>query len=192
MLDLSPYIEYTYITWHMLFSFTFLFWLCYGTGEYIGVMELIYQNSLGMCQWNIHECTKLHQILKWRHNERDGVSNPQPHDCLLSRIFGQRSKKTSKLRVTGLCEGNSPMTGEFPTQRTSDAENAYIWWRHHETANKARTVYIIYLEYLIIGETKGPVLKCKYDFHGLCKRDTTQDRKQWNYVRTALPMPSFY
>ena len=23
------------------------------------------------------------------------------------------SKKTSKLRVTGLCEGNSPMTGEF-------------------------------------------------------------------------------
>ena len=25
-----------------------------------------------------------------------------------------RSKKTSKLRVTGLCVGNSPMTGEFP------------------------------------------------------------------------------
>ena len=26
-------------------------------------------------------------------------------------------KKTSKLRVTGLCEGNSPVTGEFPAQR---------------------------------------------------------------------------
>ena len=43
----------------------------------------------------------------------------------------RRSKKTSKLRVTGLCEGNSPMTGEFPTQTTSNAENVSIRWRHH-------------------------------------------------------------
>ena len=28
--------------------------------------------------------------------------------CLLNRIFKCRSKKTSKLRVTGLCAGNSP------------------------------------------------------------------------------------
>ena len=42
----------------------------------------------------------------------------------------RRSKKTSKLRVTGLCEGNSPMTGEFPAQRTSNAGNVSIWWRH--------------------------------------------------------------
>ena len=48
--------------------------------------------------------------LKWRHNGRDGVSNHQPHDCLLSRLFRHRSKKTSKLRVTGLCAGNSPVT----------------------------------------------------------------------------------
>ena len=42
------------------------------------------------------------------------------------------SKKTSILRATGLCEGNSPVTGEFPTQRASNAENISIWWRHHE------------------------------------------------------------
>ena len=41
--------------------------------------------------------------LQWHHNERDGVSNHQPHDCLLNRLLGRRSKKTSKLRVTGLC-----------------------------------------------------------------------------------------
>ena len=35
-----------------------------------------------------------------------------------------RSKKTSKLRVTGLCEGNSPVTGEFPAQRSSNAEKS--------------------------------------------------------------------
>ena len=29
---------------------------------------------------------------------------------------------TLKLRVTGLCEGNSPVTGEFRSQRASDAK----------------------------------------------------------------------
>ena len=43
----------------------------------------------------------------------------------------RRSKKTSKPRVTGLSAGNSPETGEFPTQRASNAENVSIWWRHH-------------------------------------------------------------
>ena len=39
--------------------------------------------------------------------------------------------KTSKLRVTGLCAGSSPGTGEFPAQMASNAENVSIWWRHH-------------------------------------------------------------
>ena len=69
--------------------------------------------------------------LQWRHNERDGVSNHQPHDCLLNRLLRRRPKKTPKFRVTGLCEGNSPVTGEFPAQRASNAENVSIWWRHH-------------------------------------------------------------
>ena len=46
----------------------------------------------------------------------------------------RRSKKTSKLRGTGLCAGNSPVTGEFPAQRASNAENVSIWWRHHGIA----------------------------------------------------------
>ena len=69
--------------------------------------------------------------LQWRHNGRDGVSNHQPQRYLLNRLFGRRSKKTSKLRVTGLCAGNSPGTGEFPSQMASNAENVSIWWRHH-------------------------------------------------------------
>ena len=51
---------------------------------------------------------------------------------VLNRLFGHRSKKTSKLRVTGLCVGNSPETGEFPAQMASNAENVSIWWRHHD------------------------------------------------------------
>ena len=52
--------------------------------------------------------------LRWHRNGRDRVSNHQPHDCLLNRLFRGRTKETSKLRVTGLCVGNSPGTGEFP------------------------------------------------------------------------------
>ena len=47
------------------------------------------------------------KALRWRHNDHDGVSNHQPHGCLLNRLFRRRSKKT-KLCVTGLCVGNSP------------------------------------------------------------------------------------
>ena len=75
-------------------------------------------------------CSFWHSLL-WCRNERDGVSNHQPHNCLLNWLFRHRSKKTSKLCVTGLCEGNSPMTGEFPAQRANNAENVSIWWHHH-------------------------------------------------------------
>ena len=51
--------------------------------------------------------------LQWHHSGRDSVSNHQPHDCLLNRWFRRRWKRTSKLRVTGLCAGNSPGSGEF-------------------------------------------------------------------------------
>ena len=50
--------------------------------------------------------------------------------CLHNCLFGRRSKKTSKLRVSGLCAGNSPVTGEFPAQKASNAEYVSMWWRH--------------------------------------------------------------
>ena len=77
-------------------------------------------------------CCKCVETLRWRHNGHNGVSNHQPHHCLLNRLFACRSKKTSKPRVTGLCAGNSPGAGEFPAQMASNAENASIWWRHHD------------------------------------------------------------
>ena len=51
------------------------------------------------------------------------------YSTVYSRLW---SKKTLKLRVTGLCQGNSPVTSEFPAQMASKAENVSIWWRHHE------------------------------------------------------------
>ena len=68
--------------------------------------------------------------LHWRQNGHDSDSNHQPHG-----LFRRRSRKTSKLRVTGLCVGNSPGTGEFPAQMASNAENVSIWLRHHQILN---------------------------------------------------------
>ena len=91
-------------------------------------------HSKCMLIWLINACNikKTTVVpLHWRHNEPDSVSNHQPHDCLLNWLFRRRSKKTSKLHITGLCVGNSLGTGEFPTQMASKAENVSIWWRHH-------------------------------------------------------------
>ena len=62
----------------------------------------------------------------------DGVSNHHSHHSLHKRSFRYRSKEASKLHVTGLCAGNSPVTGKFPAQMASNAENVSIWWRYHE------------------------------------------------------------
>ena len=53
-------------------------------------------------------CDKGVFSLQWHHNDHGGVWNQQPRGCLLNCLFRCRWKKTPKLRVTGLCEGNSP------------------------------------------------------------------------------------
>ena len=103
-------------------------------GSYKCSQTVIYDNILKWQQWELSAPREgsAHSKLQWRHNGRHGVSNHRPHGCLLNRLFRRRSKKPSKLRVTGLCAGNSPGTGEFPAQMASNAENVSIWWRHHE------------------------------------------------------------
>ena len=93
--------------------------------------------TVGICWWL---CAR--SSLQWRHTGCDSVSNHQPYDCLLNRLFRHRSRKTSKLCVTGLCAWNSPVTGEFPVQKASNAENVSIWWHHH-----VRTILLTHLSY---------------------------------------------
>ena len=83
---------------------------------------------------------------QWRHNETDAVSNHQPHDCLLNRLFRRRSKKTSKLRVTDLFARNSQMA--------SNAENFSIWWRHHALCHFVLSDEI---------PMRGPIVGCLVD-----------------------------
>ena len=102
----------------------------------LGTPCIIATQSTCTCTLNV-----IHYIwynpLQWRHYQRDGVSNHQPHDYLFNRLFRHISTKTSELDVTGLCVGKSPVTGEFPAQRASYAEMFdSIWWRHHESFNQ--------------------------------------------------------
>ena len=93
----------------------------------------IFYISFILCPWLwTCLCLILKISLLWCHNGRSSVSNHQPHDCLLNRLFRRRSKRTPKLRVTGLCAGNSPGTSELPAQMASNTENVFIWWRHHD------------------------------------------------------------
>ena len=119
-------------------------------------LSIFFINQLYFCAWNLCHLGQVHVVrcmlhhvsyqsrvlryislgelflpLRWRHHERDGFSNHQPHDCLPTRLFRRRSKITSKLRVTALCVGNSLVTGEFPAQKASIAENVPIWRLHH-------------------------------------------------------------
>ena len=105
--------------------------------------------------------------LRWRHNGRDIVSNHQPCDCLLNRLFRRRSKKTSKLRVTGFCVGNSRGTGQFPAQMASYAGNVSIWWRHHilTTATPVRATYWMSFVSLILEALFTNMDKLKFQ-HG--------------------------
>ena len=91
---------------------------------------------------------------QWRHNGRNGVPNHQPHDCLPKRFLRHRLKKTSKLRVTGLCAGNSPVTGKFLAQMASNAEmfpfndvimHGQVTIRRDDHRNVMRKMYIWWL-----------------------------------------------
>ena len=64
-------------------------------GKPLEFKQMLVFKSFAACFW----------ALQWRHNEHDDVWNHQPYGCLLNRLFRRRWKKTSKLRVTGLCGG---------------------------------------------------------------------------------------
>ena len=116
-LGLSPSQDNTIISTHIDYSQMIL---QYNMPWKFKVWSVIYLSYCNTLIWS-----------QWRHNERGSDSNHQPRDCLLNCLFRRRSKKTSKLRVAGLCQGDSLVTSEFPSQRASNAENGSIWWHHH-------------------------------------------------------------
>ena len=116
------------------------------------------------CVW-VSRPTKLRKFVIFKcedcNNIMSAMASHQPHDCLLNRLFGHRSKKTSKLRVIGLCAGNSPVTGEFSAQRANNAENVSVCWRHHVLARWI-AIYIV-----LVPQQLGCVHKYRNDMGSL-------------------------
>ena len=124
---------------------------------------IVYTNNCGLSnnpQMLMQAAQQLvSESLQWRHNDHDSVSNHQPHGCLLNRLFRRRSKKTSKLRVTGLCVGNSPGPMNSPhkvpvTRKMFPFDDVIMihasfctcqWseWTVTETNNKANIVMLV-------------------------------------------------
>ena len=101
--------------------------------QYIGCarFEVLHVECINDCYSSVR-CTVnwIRQVsLQWRHNGRDSVSNHQPQECLLNRVFRRRSKKRSKLRVICLCEGNFPHKGPV-TQKMFPFDDVIVCtWR---------------------------------------------------------------
>ena len=94
-----------------------------GTESWLHICDHSVKKVMHICIWIRLIDGIVCKTLQRRHNEHHIVSNRRSDDCLLNRLFRRRSKKTSKLRVTGLCAGNSPVTGQrwIPAQRASNA-----------------------------------------------------------------------
>ena len=102
-------------------------------------------------------CSLMHIcVTNWDDSFSTTESHPHHSDVIMSMMASQitsltiiystvysrcRSTKTSKLSVTGLCEGNSPVTGEFPTQRARNTENVSIWWSHHDVKHFVNHIF---------------------------------------------------
>ena len=113
-------------------------------------------------------------VASWWADEHDRASNHRCLDCVFNHLFRRKSKKASKLRVTGLCEVNSPVTGEFPAQRASNAENVSIWWCHH---------------YIYIYMKKCSHWVCGCIFSNICRTIEYLRRKTSGKFTKYKPMP---
>ena len=146
-------------------------------------------NSALSWQQRKHQCSKLFSVisLPWRHNGHDSVSNHHSHDCLLNRLFRLTSKETSKLRVTGLCVGNSPgpvnSPHKGPVTRKMFPFDDVIMWREST------------------GHT-GPVMRKAFPCHDITKvnkvnaasvnRDQLRDKTTHNFTAQDMLVSSYW
>ena len=146
-------------------------------------------------------------LLQWHQNERDGVSNHQPHNCLLNGLFRPKSNKTSKLRVTGLCVGNSlgpvnsPHKGPVTQKMFSFDDVIMLWCQCGITTCKHAIIYQNQTQIglmLVASEWYQPSSGTLWNVCSVCNSQVDEDisgvlchngcRDHWLYL-TLQPWP---
>ena len=107
------------------------------------------QNLYGLCIWYSFTNARIFRVevgskQSVHHSYRvfhysDVIMRTMASPSFTQLLFQTQMKGKPKLRITGLCAGNSPVTGEFPAQKACNAENISFWWRHH-----ARTTQLLW------------------------------------------------
>ena len=98
--------------------------------KFIAYLGVAYIRGLTVsCNKNIQLYT--HDPSQWYHLiiMPSEIAN---NSAALNRFFRHSANKTSKLNITGPLWGESTITGGFPSQRHSNAENISMSWSHHE------------------------------------------------------------
>ena len=145
----------------------------------------VYVNVLYCLRWLMYFHVFHGLSLQWHHNGHNGISNHQPHDWLLNRLFKCRSKKTSMLPVTGLYAGNSLAT---------NVETVSIWWHHHVMMSwHGKVSYITgslrgKIHQLVDSPLKWPVMQTFGDLFlvSLNKLVNKQSRCWWFSILTGV------
>ena len=147
-----------------------------------GIKNMVSSMSQAICHMYFMASQWPVAPLQWCHYECDGVSKHQRHECLLNRFFRRKSKKTSKLRATGLCEVNPPVTGGFPAQRVSNAEMFLfddVIMRCSEKQHVRHSYALLALwapaTELLPPPHKGPIMREIYPCHVIIMVSTTLD-----------------
>ena len=101
-LELKPHDQYQIELWNgTRYNMLLLVLHVWRTVCYEKYLNSVNIYSLG---YGLRDCKYFVKVpLQWRHNEHDGVSNHQPHDCLLNRLFRRRSQKIKAPRRWPLC-----------------------------------------------------------------------------------------
>ena len=96
--------------------------------------------------WDVAYSSFMSPTLHWHHNGRDGFSNHETQPFTQAQI-----KENVKLCVTGLCVGNSPVTGEFPHKYP--VKRKTFWWRHHDGLGMQHTLWTNVPTYIYSAES---------------------------------------
>ena len=94
-----------------------------------------------------------------------GVSNHQPHDCLLNRLFTHRSKKRSKLRVTDLCVGspvNSPHIGPV-LRKMFPSDDVIMFIVVSRKTGQSMSVVIPLICWMLCSQYVARIGSCRYN-----------------------------